>query len=528
MMKLDRTGNAKRNIIYGFISKVIVMFMPFLTRVIIIRVMGAAYLGLDSLFSSILQVLSITEMGFSTAVVYSMYKPIAENDYETLGAILHFFKKVYRVIGVVIFTVGICIMPFLSHLINADSDVDINVYILYIIYLVNASISYFLFAYRSSMLNAYQREDVISKINAIVKIVVTILQIGVVVAFHNYYMYAFAIVLGSIVNNVYAAFVTKKMFPQIIEGGILNKAIRLDIKEKVGGLLIQKLCATSRNAFDSIFISTFLGLTQVAIYNNYYYIMGAVISVLSIFTVSITAGVGNAVAIEKVEKNYSDMKRINFLYMLISGWCTVCLVNLYQDFSQIMFGKDMVYPFAVAILFSLYFYTLKMGDIISVYHQGAGLWWKHRYRSMTEAVTNIVLNYVLGKVWGVYGILLATWISLFFVNFIWGTQIIFKNYFGKDKIIDYFKTHIKYALVTAIDIVLVYIVCSQFKFDIYGRVVVNLLVCIFIGGGFYILVYAKMGELQDAYGLLEVLIDSPGLRRILRRMCFEMKNTADD
>lgn len=528
MMKFDRIGNAKRNIIYGFISKIIVMILPFLTRIVILRIMGAAYLGLDSLFVSILQVLSITELGFSTAVVYSMYKPIAENDYETLGAILLFFKKVYRVIGCIIFSVGICIMPFIPYLINADSAVNINIYILYTIYLVNTSISYFMFAYRSSMLNAYQREDIVSKINTIVKIMVTIVQIIVIVAFHNYYLYAFTIVVGSMVNNVFAAVLTKKMFPQIIESGEIKSAIRLDIREKIGGLVIQKLCATSRNAFDSVFIAAFLGLAQVAVYNNYYYIMGAVTSILAIFTTSITAGVGNAVATETVEKNYADLKGINFLYMLISGWCTVCLVNLYQVFSQIMFGEEMLYHFAVPLLFSLYFYTLKMGDVITVYNQGAGLWWKHRYRSIAEAVANIVLNFVLGKFWGIYGIILATWLSLFFVNFIWGTQIIFENYFGRDKIRDYFTSQFKYVVVTAVDIWVVYIVCSLFAFGIYGRLAANLLICIFIGGGFYIWFYRRTGELQNSYSLLEKMIKSQKLKGVLRKICFGRKQTAEE
>lgn len=518
-MKLDRTGNAKRNIVYGLISKVIILLMPFLTRVVIIRVMGAEYLGLDSLFTSILQVLSITELGFSTAVVYSMYKPIADNDYETLSAILLFFKKVYRVIGILIFAIGLCITPFLPHLIHADSDVNINIYVLYIIYLTNTSISYFLFAYRSSLLNAYQREDIVSKINAIVKIVVTLLQIAVILLFRNYYLYAFAIVIGSVVNNIYAAVVTKKLFPQITEHGTLSKTIRLDIREKVSGLVIQKLCGTSRNAFDSIFISAFLGLTQVAIYNNYYYIMNAVTSTLGILTTSITAGVGNAVATESVEKNFDDLKRINFLYMLVSGWCTVCLVNLYQPFSSIVFGSNMLYPLSVAILFSMYFYTLKMGDVISVYNQGAGLWWKNRYRSISEALTNIILNYVLGKFFGVYGIILATWISLFFINFLWGSQIIFDNYFGKEKVKDYFLSNLKYAVITVCDVIIVWLICSVFDLNVYLTLIVNAVVCIFVGAGFYILVYRKTGDFKNSFGLMESMFKSEKIRKIMRKVC---------
>lgn len=525
--KLDRTGNAKKNIVYGFISRLVVMLAPFMTRVVIIRVMGSEYLGLDSLFSSILQVLSITELGFSSAVVHSMYKPIAENDYDTLGAILLYFKKVYRMIGMIILGSGFCITPFLHKLIHTDVGGDVNIYVLYAIYLANTAVSYFLFAYRSSLLNAYQREDIVSGINALVKIAVMIMQVVIIFSSRNYYVYTFTIILGSVINNVFAAIVTRRIFPQIRERGKLNKIIRLDIRKKVGGLVIQKVCSTSRNAFDSIFISAFLGLTQVAIYSNYYYVLSAVSSVLAIFTTAITAGVGNTVATENVEKNYADLKRINFLYMMMSGWCTVCLTVLYQPFVEIMFGEEMLYPFGVVMLLCLYFYSLKLGDVRTVYVQGVGLWWENRYRSIVEAVTNIVLNYVLGKFWGVYGIILATWISVFFINFLWGSQIIFVNYFGKDKIKDYFMSHLRYAFVTVLNVIIVCMICSQIKGKVYFRLVMNLMVCVFVGIGFYILVYRRSREFSSSYSLLEGMIKSSRLKNVLKRVYFGMKKTTD-
>lgn len=153
-MKLEKTKNARRNILFGILNKVITMFLPFVVRSVIIYALSAEYLGLNSLFSSILQVLNLTELGFSSAMVYSMYKPIAENDDETICALLNFYRKIYFIIGCIVLSLGLLLLPFLDKLINGDVPDNINIYILYLCYLVNTVLSYMMFAYRSSLLNA--------------------------------------------------------------------------------------------------------------------------------------------------------------------------------------------------------------------------------------------------------------------------------------------------------------------------------------------------------------------------------------
>ena len=130
-MQIERTKNSAKNIISGFIMRIISMLMPFIIRTLIIKKLGVDYLGLNSLFSSILQVLSLSELGFATAVAYSMYKPIAEDNKELICALLNLIKKIYRVVGIIILILGIAVMPFLTYLIEGDYPQDINLYILY-------------------------------------------------------------------------------------------------------------------------------------------------------------------------------------------------------------------------------------------------------------------------------------------------------------------------------------------------------------------------------------------------------------
>ena len=490
-MKLDRVKNAKRNIAFGIINKIITLSLPFIVRMVVIREIGAEYLGLGSLFTSILQVLNITELGFSSAVVYSMYKPIANDDNETLCAILSFYKKVYFVIGIIIGIFGLILMPFLPNFIKGYIPEDINIYILYLIYLLSTVISYLLFAYKNSLISAYQREDVLSNINTIVHIAIYIAQFIFIVVTKNYYYYALTLLIGAFIQNIVTELVSKKLFPHIIGKGCLSNEIRKDIIVKVKGLLINKLCAVSRNSFDSIFVSAFLGLTQTAIYNNYYYIMNSVIILLGVLSSSILAGVGNSIVTETQQKNYADMKKFNFIYMWLSGWCTICLLCLYQPFINFAFGREMLFPFPVVILFCLYFYVLKIGDIRATYSEARGLWWENRYRAIIEAVANLVLNFILGKFFGIYGIVIATLISLFFVNFLWGSSIIFKYYFTEIKMYEYYLHHLLYAFVTAIICCITFFICSNVNINGFLGLLLKFVICALVPPPLYFIFYYK-------------------------------------
>lgn len=490
-MKLQRTKNAKRNLLFGGINRIIVLFLPFILRTVIIHKLGAEYLGLGSLFNSILNVLNITELGFSSAIVFSMYKAIAEDDKESLCVMLCFFRKVYKLVGLVILVLGITIMPFIKHLIKGSYPNDINIYVLYCLYLFNTVISYFMFAYRSSLLNAYQRNDIISNIDSVAKLAGCILQFIAICCFKNFYFYVISYIISTISINVFSAFATKRIFPDIVPVGKLSDAQKKDIKEKIKGLMISKITGTTRNTFDSIFISAFLGLLETAIYNNYYLIMNGIIGFFGILMNSISAGIGNSVATETKEKNFNDLNNMNFIYMWISGWCSICLIVLYQPFTELFFGKEMLFPFVMAVLFSLYFYLLKMSDIVANYRQASGLWWENRYASICEAVCNIVLNWILGRLFGVYGILCATLISIFVFDFGFSTVTLFRYYFDKKLIKSYYAKHLLYFLVTFLIAVITYSICIFIKGDDIPKFIVKMVVCAIVPNILYLIFYKR-------------------------------------
>jgi O-antigen/teichoic acid export membrane protein len=493
-MNIERTKNTKRNIFFGFINKFVSLLLPFILRTVIIQILGVEYLGLNSLFSSILQVLSLAELGFGNAMVYNMYVPIAENDYKTICALLKLYRYIYRIIGAVVLILGIILLPFLPNLIKGDSPVDVNIYILFVIYLVNTVLTYWLFGYKASLLYAFQRNDIISNIDTIIKILLNMLQFFVLFLLKNYYIYLILLPICTIINNVMTMIAVNKLFPQYKCEGVLDKKTLYNIKKNVIGLSINKICATTRNSFDSIFISAFIGLTVTAIYANYYYVMNAVIVVISVITSSMLAGVGNSIVCESKEKNYNDLKKINFLYMWLSGWSTICMACLFQPFMNLWVGEKLMFDYPVVILFCCYFYVLKMGDIRALYSDAAGLWWENRYRALIESFANIILNWLLVKYMGVNGIILATLLSLFIINFGFGSRIVFHYYFQNKKLGEYFLLHSKYAIVTIGIAIATYYFVNKITIRGWFGLFIRFISCCFFPNIIYLIVYHKTYE----------------------------------
>ncbi len=489
-MKLKRSGNAKRNVIVGVFSKSVTILLPFITQTVFIKTLGAEYNGLKGMFNSILQVLSLAELGFGSALVFSMYGPIANDDNEQICALLNLYKKIYHIVGCIVLCAGLIVVPFLKGFIKGTYPSDVNIYIVYLMYLMNTVLSYWFLAYKVSLLNAFQRLDIVSIVSLITTIGTSILQVVSLIYYKNFYMYLITLLLNTVANNLLIGLFVDIMYPQYKCYGKVSAHTMASIKKKTMGLAMARICGVTRNSFDNIFLSMFIGLNVTGIYNNYYHILTSVSGFMTTFSASLLAGVGNSIASETIQKNYEDMKKLDFIFMLLSGWCTVCLICLYQPFMELWLGKENMFSSEAAVLFSVYFYILCMGQIRAVYADGAGLWWENRYRIILEAISNIVLNYLFVLKWKVFGIILATAISLFLFGFIGSTIVAFKYYFVQGMDV-YLKSHFLYALVTAANVVVVMSICNLFKGDILTVFIIRAFICCTVSPFLYFLVYFK-------------------------------------
>ena len=357
-MKFERTKNATKNIIFGVILKIYQIMVPFLMRTAMIYFMGVEYLGLNSLFTSILQVLNLAELGIGSAMVFSMYKPIAEDNKEKICALMNLYKIYYRVIGAIILIAGVVICPFIPKMIKGNIPENINVYILYIINLLATVFSYWLFAYKNSLLQAHQRSDIVSKVTLIINTIQYICQFITLYFYRNYYMYVIILLVSQIAVNISTAIIANKMYPKYKANGMLEKAEIKKINQRVKDLFTSKVGNVIVNSADTIVISSFLGLTVLAVYQNYYYILTALIGIVQVIFSSCTAGIGNSIITETSEKNYKDFKKFTFLIIWISGICTCELLCLYQQFMTLWVGRDLMLNFVAVILFFVYYFVI--------------------------------------------------------------------------------------------------------------------------------------------------------------------------
>lgn len=506
---MTRTQNAVRNMSWGFTQKIITLLMPFLTRTVLIKALGFEYLGLNSLFTSILGLLSLAELGVSNAIISTMYKPIAENDTDTICALMAFYKKAYYVIGIVITIVGISIMPFLDRFISGDVPKDINIYYLYVIYLVNTAASYFLFAYKNCLFIAHQRNDVNSKVQTFCMFIQYIIQIILVLRFKNYYCYAVVIPIISITVNLFTAHLAVRTYPQYTTRGLLNKEIKYDVKQKVMGLMLAKISATIRSSIDSLFISAFLGLRLVAMYSNYFYITTAVVGIIQVLETALVAGIGNSLAVEPIEKNHHDFIKFTFLLQWIVGWCSICILCLIQPFMSVWVGKGYMFSDAMAMLCALYLFVNSICLIRSIYTQALGMWWSLKYLSIADIFVNCFLNYILGKYLGAYGIIGATIIDIAFVSLPWTTYFLFRDYFGKNKYWEYIFFYLKYFAIAVSVGMITYFACTIVTLDKpFLQLIFNGVLCMFIPNLFYLLIFGHTRLFKESVRMVSDKIET--------------------
>ncbi len=307
----------------------------------------------------------------------------------------------------------------------------------------------------------------------------------------------------TIANNLLVNYYTNKMFPQYKPKGKVEKSELKHIIKNVAGLFVNKVCGVFRNSFDSIILSSFLGLVVLGKYNNYFYIMNSISTFMILITNSITASVGNSMVKEDKKKNYSDFKKINFIYMWITGLCTVCLFSLYQPFMNFWVGSEMVFSNSIMISFCCYFFVSKMGDICYTYRQAAGLWWQDRVRPIIEAVVNLSLNIILVKIIGVAGVLLSTIICLIFINTFWGARVLFKCYFNEEKQSLYLLRLLFFFAVTVVACCVCFIINNYIAFssDIIN-IIFRLVTSVCVVNLIYFLCYCKLPEFKEAKKLV--------------------------
>lgn len=448
-----RTSNSIKNIKYNIVSQILSLIVQFVSRTVFIKILGKQYLGISGLFSNILTILSLADMGIGTVLVYSMYKPLALNDEKKLKQLMSMYKKIYNIIALIVLCLGLCITPFLEIFIG-QHDIS-NIHFIFILYLINTVVSY-LCVYKISIINADQKNYIVTIRQQIINLIANIVMIMTLLLTHNFIVYLIFQIFFSISSNIYISKLAEKMYPFItnINGYKLSKEEQQIIKKDTFAMLLHKIGGVVVAGTDSILMSMMIGLDAVGIYSNYLLIINAIKRFTSQFFSSISASVGNLNVQKDNEYTYTVFKRIFFGNFWIFAFCSLCLFSLLNPFINLWIGKE--YTFSINIVFAivLSFYVDGMRQTVLLFRDSMGIFTKDKMKPIIEAIVNLLLSIVLTVKFGIIGIILGTILSMLFVCVYVEARVLFKYGFKKSGL-EFLKIYLKYFIISFIAFIII-------------------------------------------------------------------------
>lgn len=490
-----RTRSSLINISTGLIGQMLTLLVSFGVRTVFIYELGATYLGLSGLFGNILSLLSFTELGFGQAIIFALYKPIAQGNEEKIGALMALFRKVYQWMFLIVAILGLSITPFLEFFVKTPVDIP-YFHLIYILYVLSSAASY-LFAYKKSLLFACQKSYVSTITSYWFVIGGAIFQILVLVLWQNFILYLCVQIVTTIVQDITIAHKTSKLFPYLRK---YKKAkLHIDeiksIKRNVKALIIYKIGTLSLNSTDNIIISKLVGLNQVGFYSNYWLIASSVSGFLSTIFGNITASIGNLNATETDEVKKQMFYRINMATFLFYGISSICLCTCMTPFILLWVGEE--YVLSPATTFIIAFNQYIGGMLYSSYNyrQTMGLFIQGKMRPIISAVLNIIISIVLAIYWGLPGVLWGTALTRLATNAWYDPFIVFKRGL-KCSPLPYFKDYAIKAIVYLITCAVCLYISTLLHLPLFANLLVIFITTLLLSTTFFTLLFYKTDEMK--------------------------------
>lgn len=425
-----RTKNSIKNTIVSFSSNLLTIVIGLIAQGIFIKILGSEYLGINGLFSNIISMLGIVELGVGSAIIYHLYKPIAEEDIKKVKALMNFYKKCYTIIALIILTIGLMITPYLNLFIE-EVTIDINISLVYILFIIEIVCSYLL-SYKRSIINANQKNYLVNFIHIGYLVILNILEIIILVLTKNYYLYLGIKIVMRILENVGVTLLANKLYPYLKHNNEkLDENTKKDIFQKVKALFFHKVGGFIVLGTDNIIISKFIGIIEVGLYSNYYMIIDAVEKLFGQVIRVITPSVGNMLVKESAEKSFEIFKRVRFLNFWIATFSGISLLVVMNSFITVWIGSKYLLATCVLIVLVLNYYAKSMRSCHMIFKEAAGIYYEDRYIPLLESVLNIVASLILLKYFGLAGIFMGTIISSLALYCISYPKYVYKKLFNR-------------------------------------------------------------------------------------------------
>lgn len=437
----SRTYLVMKNSAYGMVNKVFALVLSFVSRTIFIKMLGAEYLGVNGLYSNILSLLSLSELGIGSVLTFSLYEPIAKGDVEKTSELLNFYKNVYRAIAFVVLAVGLILIPFLKYIVNSSfSEKDVCIY--YLFYLANSVASYFS-VYKSTLIKAKQEYYIVENIATASKYAIAIAQILALLIWRNFLVYLAIMVLGTIFQNIIISITANKRYKiRKYKNEILVYG-KKDIINNVKSTFLYKIGQVIINYTDNILISILLGTIVVGYYSNYSMIVSQITGIIGILNTALIASLGNMATEKNAETSNKVFRNLVFMYHVLTTFCSICFIMVFNDFITIWIGEENLLGLSAVVAITINFYIQNIINPVWMYREAYGLFNEMKYIMLLTAIVNIVLSVILAIKFGVAGIILATGIARLMTTVWYEPRILYKNVFKKD-VRQYYAMQIKY------------------------------------------------------------------------------------
>ena len=440
----SRTENSIINSTMSIITQVLTVILNFAVKTVFIKMLNDEYLGVNGLFTNIITMLSLADLGIGIAIPYSLYKPLAEKDEQKINILMNFYKKIYNIIGMVVLLIGLSLTPFLGLIIKDIPDNVPNLSLIYMLFVIHSASSYF-FVYKKFLIDSDQKGYITSRIIFAFSTILSIIQIILLVITKNYILFLLASIIMVILQNIYISYKANKMYPFIKNktNDKLSKDDVKDIKKNVSSLFIYKVGTVIMNGTDNIIISKFIGLIIVGFYSNYVLIINSVTNVLNQIFNAITSSIGNLVVTTNKKRSKEIYDNLNFANFWLYSLFGICLMVLINPFIDIWIGKKYVMIFSIVFLLVLNFYILGMQSVTNSFINAYGLFWKAKYRPIIMVIINIVVSVILVQFIKIEGVLVGTLISRL-VTTAWLDPYIVHKYGFKISSKKYYIDYVKY------------------------------------------------------------------------------------
>lgn len=501
-----RTSNSIRNTILSLIACGVDIILGTIALTLFIKILNVEYVGINGLFSNILSMLSLTELGLGTAIIVNLYKPLHDNDKEKIKTLMNFYKKSYNIISLTMFILGIMIIPFLKYLIK-ETTIPLNLTIIYLLHLISVICSY-LVAYKRSIIYADQKDYILKIISICYYIIVNVTQIIILYFTKNYYLYLIVKIICQLLQNLIITIIANKKYPYLKEKTYtkIDKTTTKSIYSKVWALSIHKFSKFIVNGTDNIIISAFLGLIPVGLYSNYNMIIKNVDNIFYKITEATSASIGDLLTESNSEKSYQVFKKIKFLNTWLALFSSTCLLVLTQDFIKLWLGKEFLLSNLVLYILVFNYFQKLLQRNYKIFKDAAGIWTEDKLIPIIEAVLNIVFSIVLMKIFGLAGIFMGTIISSF-VSWLYSyPKLIYKKLFKKSYL-KYIKDIIEYILLFITLTTLTYQISTLFIVkNLLLQLIINLIICLIVPNVILLIFYHKTKEMKYFINLGKKLI----------------------